>query len=710
MFVHSLSALITVVQLTAQELPPTLSRIEEIRKLDRETAAKAFPVRITGVVVWQMDWSFFIHDGSDSIWVSFSPDPGPYKWTGPIPPLDDWQPGSRVAIQGHTDPGGFAPMVLLTALEKLSTAPLPAAKRVSTERLLSGAEDSQFVEVEGVVRKIIPPTLGDEQSNILLMMVEGHPCYVSSVRPYDRRPEELIDARIRVRGSLTPLSNLRSQAAGLKLVINSAAEIEILVPPPAEPFNAPRATLKRLMPFSPDAELFHRKVTSGIVTFVIPGRFFYIQDEGISIRVETHDHSVKPGDTVEVAGFLDTSDILVSMIEAVVRVTGRQTPPAPVPADITKILNPPLRNQRELVSSTDENGRLVRLNAVLRRVLPGSDGRPATLIFEFEQRLFEAFLPVGDSAAAAKIASWISESTVELTGVCELEITREGSPQWFSISGFHLWLSSPDDLRVLRAPPWWTPSRLWLALGGGALAALFLVLWSTLLRRRVKAQTTLIGQQIQQVAVHEERSRLARDLHDEIGSQLARLSLLGQLLLDKADIAPKDHPRLQQLTRDVRAAAADLEQVIWAVDPQNDTQIRLVHQLCRYAEEYFSDTPITCTFGPLPEIPGRAIAPQSRATVISAFKEALANVLKHSAASNVNITFELADGRLECAVEDNGCGFDSAAIPEGSGNGLANIRQRLLLVRGEAGIVSRPGGGTRVTLCWSIAAARNKTA
>ena len=79
----------------AETSAPPITRIQDIRKLDREQAAMAHPVRLTGVVVWQGGWDFFIHDGSASIWVSFAPGPGPNTWQGPPPHATIGGPAAR---------------------------------------------------------------------------------------------------------------------------------------------------------------------------------------------------------------------------------------------------------------------------------------------------------------------------------------------------------------------------------------------------------------------------------------------------------------------------------------------------------------------------------------------------------------------------------------------------------------------------------------
>jgi signal transduction histidine kinase len=597
-----------------------------------------------------------------------------------------------VKIKGVTDPGGFAPMVLPSAIEFLGSSPLPPARRVPIEHLLSGAEDGQYIEQEGVVQDISRFAMQNEQPLFVLkMMIEGHPCFIFAPPEWGK----FVDARIRVRGVVTPTANLRAQHSGIKIAIPSEADIEVLRPPPPDPFSAPRVELDKLLGFSPDTELFHRKVTSGTVAFAVPGRFFYLQNGKTSVRVEATEAIVKPGDQVDVAGFIDTSRVIAALKGAEIRVTGRATAPPPVPVTIENILRPVLRGKWEAVAESDYDGRVVRLEGILRRVVPAAEPESsATLLIESDNTLFETEVPVMDDAARERVAGWQEGSAVAVTGLCEMDIRRADRLSFFAIEGFTLLLAAPGGLRVLQAPPWWTPRRSLTALAA-ALGALALILaWSWTLRRRVKKQSAIIGKQLQQVAVQDERARIARDMHDEIGGKLARLSVIGEMMANESANGGSKLPQIRELTRGVREAAGELEQVIWSVDPRHDTLDGVAHRVYQFAEEYFADTPIECVFGEFPPLPDVAMNPEDRADLIAAFRESITNVLKHSGARHVEISIHMDGRNFEIRVSDDGCGLDSSAAAGSLGNGLANMKTRMRKIGGELSVESSAGQGT----------------
>jgi signal transduction histidine kinase len=204
-------------------------------------------------------------------------------------------------------------------------------------------------------------------------------------------------------------------------------------------------------------------------------------------------------------------------------------------------------------------------------------------------------------------------------------------------------------------------------------------------------------------ALARERARIARDMHDEVGSKLARLSLLGEMAGDEPSIGPGDRARVQEIARGVREAAGELEHIIWSVNPRHDSLADLAHRIFQHAEEYFAETPVRCRFAMPPDLPELPMRPDARAAAFGAVKEALANVLKHAAATEVEIRVRIDGCGAEVCIIDDGRGFDPAHSSEtGGGNGLANLRERMERLGGSCRIESAPGSGTTVTLRWPL--------
>jgi len=193
-------------------------------------------------------------------------------------------------------------------------------------------------------------------------------------------------------------------------------------------------------------------------------------------------------------------------------------------------------------------------------------------------------------------------------------------------------------------------------------------------------------------AVASERTRIARDIHDEVGAELAQIGLLADMGMESK--TEPENNRFSQIAKHARHLVAVMDEIVWAVNPQNDNLARLADYLCQMADECFSDSSARLTKEVptgLPEFPIRA---EARHDLTLAVKEALANLLRHSRATEAAIRLVWNEPELEISVEDNGCGFNPAI--QSQGNGLANQDVRLKRIGGTVELSSRPGGGTRV--------------
>lgn len=229
---------------------------------------------------------------------------------------------------------------------------------------------------------------------------------------------------------------------------------------------------------------------------------------------------------------------------------------------------------------------------------------------------------------------------------------------------------------------------LCLLLCGGAVAAAVRASERRRVRRRLEAAEREEG-------LSRERARIACDLHDEIGAKLTRLSLLGAMAAEDAKGDEALRREIEEMACTARETHRAFDEIVWSVSPRNDTVRSLSHYVCKYAEEFFAGTPVVCTCR-LPEtMPDRPVEPRCRHQMFLAVKEGLNNALRHAAAGRVDITVSLPEGRLRVEVADEGCGFD-LDVQAGQGNGLRNMRERLMSVGGTLTVESGSGAGTRL--------------
>jgi len=230
---------------------------------------------------------------------------------------------------------------------------------------------------------------------------------------------------------------------------------------------------------------------------------------------------------------------------------------------------------------------------------------------------------------------------------------------------------------------------VWLV--GAAALLLGVQLSRSISRRRIAALEA-------QTALAEERSRIARDMHDEVGARLAQLAVLQDVFAREHPMPKSAQESVRQLASVARQAVASLDEVVWMVDPQNDTLASTAEHLAQYATDYLAPLKISCRLEAPIEWPKLEIRAQVRHELILAFKEALQNVVKHAAATRVTLTLRHEDGQFLVRLTDNGRGMVHLDPSAAGHDGLRNMSARLGSIDGTCEIQSSTTGGTTVEL------------
>jgi ligand-binding sensor domain-containing protein/signal transduction histidine kinase len=209
----------------------------------------------------------------------------------------------------------------------------------------------------------------------------------------------------------------------------------------------------------------------------------------------------------------------------------------------------------------------------------------------------------------------------------------------------------------------------------------------------------------QQQSLERERMRIARDMHDEIGSKLTKISFLSEHAQVDAKSGGPLADKIGSIAETSRELLKTMDEIVWVVNPRNDTLENLTTYLSDYAIEYFQNTAIECEMRLPQEIPHYPLSSETRHNLFLAFEETLNNVLKHSAAGKVKVEVAVLAGNFELKITDDGKGFDNSgmsaiknSVRGGGGNGLKNMHQRLAAIGGECIISSGSGTGTVVVM------------
>lgn len=452
---------------------PLLQSINAISHLAPDEASKGYPVRLRGVVTFFDDaWAMlFIRDQSNGIFVWLSQ------------PGLNLQPGQIVEVTGHTAAGGFVPSIIGGHAVVQAQGELPQPRQLTYEALRAGQEDSQWVNLRGIVR-------GARAAGARLVLdiaTDGGP-FDATVSGFTNGvpTNGWVDAEVRVRGVCSVIPNSRRQSIGFRLFVPRPGDVAVLAAAPTEPFQLPVRSAESLFQFG-TGKAGHRVKIAGTVTRQLDSSRLFLRDETGGLEIHLLAPEIfKSGDRLEVVGFPTLEEHVPVLQRAIVRANG--SGPAPAARAVTI----------EQAANGAAQADLITLQARLMELSLGPE-EPA-LVLRSGGVIFEALLP-GTNAVHA-FSDLPAGSLLSLSGIVSTQFDSEGLAR-----GFRLLLQSPQDCVVLDRPPWWTQRHA--AMVAAALGVLILasLLWVISLRRRVELQTARIRQALEQESRLELRYR-----------------------------------------------------------------------------------------------------------------------------------------------------------------------------------------------------------
>jgi ligand-binding sensor domain-containing protein/signal transduction histidine kinase len=213
----------------------------------------------------------------------------------------------------------------------------------------------------------------------------------------------------------------------------------------------------------------------------------------------------------------------------------------------------------------------------------------------------------------------------------------------------------------------------------------------------------------QERALERERTRIAQDLHDEMGAKLCRISFLSEHARRGELPSEELQDQITSISDASREVLHSLDEIVWAVNPQNDTLEHVASYIGQYAQDYFQMTGIECELDIPTQLPSYPVSSQIRHHLFLATHEALTNILKHSGGRHAKISMVSGNGSFEINIADDGNGFNVPVIESKSGppanapgDGLINMRRRLADIGGQCRIESTPGQGTNIKFVISL--------
>jgi len=259
-----------------------------------------------------------------------------------------------------------------------------------------------------------------------------------------------------------------------------------------------------------------------------------------------------------------------------------------------------------------------------------------------------------------------------------------------------VWNETGASITVKVSRHFW---QSWWILGPTLLGLMVSIAGAVRLVERGKLQRRLKNLE-QERRLESERTRIAQDLHDQMGAKLCRISFLSEHAR-RNDRLPKDlQHEIGSISETSREVLHSLDEIVWAVDPQNDTLEHAASYIAQYAQDYFQMTGIECELSVPARLPAHPISSQMRHHLFLAAHEALTNILKHSGASQAKVSIHYDGSALEITASDNGAGFipstNHSEVSSEGRDGLRNMAQRLTDIGGRCRVESNPGQGTTI--------------
>lgn len=648
---------------------PVLTTAGEVHRLKREEAQRAYPVKLRGVVtcVLPEHQSFTIQDATRGLYVE------DFSTSRPDPP----QPGEQLEVEGTTDPSLFAPIVKARQVRSLGAGRPPEPVKPSWDQLINGSLDAQQVELQGIVTAL--------HTNGLTLLMRGGVVRIElrlAGQDLLNLPQ-IENALVRIRGCLFASWDYMTHQVQMGNVRIYGADILVEQPAPQDLFSSPHKTASELLLFDPQAGVFQRVKVAGQIVHNRAAEYFLMDGaRGLRFTAKQPVH-LETGDTVEVVGFPDLLGSAAPVLrEAVVRKTGNAPLPAPKPIAAENLIQ------------TDHDATRVKVEGVLVNVRQTKSD--TVLEMQHGLRTFIAHL----KDATTMGISLAPSSRLELTGIYAGLGGNRAAGQ--DIATFELLLSSPEDIRVLARPPWWTLKRLLITVGALAGVLAGAALWITQLHRQVEERTTELGAQIQerqrvehQRAMEQERARIAQDLHDELGSGITEISMLAARAKSATALDEKRGGYLDHVGSKARELVTALDEIVWAMNPRHDSLASLVSYFSLYADRFLGLANIAWRLEEPIGAPDEVVDSRRRHQLFLAFKEALTNVVRHSGATEVRVNIQGAAGELRMSITDNGRGLPPDVRTEDM-DGVTNMRTRIEKLGGRFEISGAAGRGTTV--------------
>ena len=608
------------------------------------------------------------------------------------------QPGDRIHVTGIC---GFDAMC--KAITVLSHGDAPQPEEITAAGISEGRYDNHFVRLTGTVRDAfrdeIDPLWG------FLVIQSGHEsiyaCFPSS-EPETALLNNLIGAEIAVAGLCSTKITTPRLLSGRYIFFPERDTIAVLRPAPEDPFGVPSLFSTRHTHHSIVNGMDRRSVAGRVIAVWHGDRILLRTPDRLIVRVDLADRNPPAyGTSIEAVGIPETDLYRINLSRAIWRTNAIPEDAEPPPTDVTaKQLLTDWRGMSAV--QTEYHGQAIRIKGLVRS-LPSPENAYGRMTLECGKYT----IPVDANACPQALEGIDIGCKVEVSGICLIEIDnwRPNAP-FPHIEGFAVIVRTPEDVRILSHPPWWTPGRLLAVIGALLIALAGVFIWNRSLTRLAERRgRELTEETIARVTASlkvDERTRLAIELHDSLSQNLTGAALeietTETLINDNTEQA---HRHLGIAAKTLKSCREELRNCLW--DLRNDAlgEKTMDAAIRRTLAPHVSNIDLAVRFN----VPRERLSDNTAHALLRIIRELVQNAIRHGHAKTVKIAGGLESDRLLFSVQDDGCGFDPENHPgvlQGH-FGLQGIRERVKQFNGNLTIKSKSEKGTRVAISIKLA-------
>ena len=581
----------------------------------------------------------------------------------------------------------------------LSHGPPPQAIDTSIPELLAGQHINKLVRFTGSIRDAFVDEI-DPLWGYLILQEGTHSFYATFTSPQQDLSalHALIGAKVRLTGLYPPYIVGSRQTGGMQILMAGLHAVEILQPAPKNPFNVPALESRNQLRNAIIGSMDRRRATGRVIAVWHGDRLLLKTPENRIVRVDLAER--KPpeyGRDVETVGIPETDLYRFNLSRAIWRPC--ETNDIPVEAEPQTLTAAALltdTNGRSAVQ-VHYHGRAIRIKGIVRS-LPAPNHPYDRLGLECDRQI----IPI-DASACPKVFDGIEIGCVlEVSGICliETENWRPNAP-FPHVDGVAVIIRTPQDVRVISRPPWWTPQRLMAVIGAllAALAGIFL--WNRSLNRLAERRGRELTEETVARVTSElkvgERTRLAIELHDALSQNLTGASLE---IAAAASFAKRDADRslrhLDIAAKTLRSCRAELRNCIWDLRSYALEEENMDEAIRRTIAPHLEGAELAVRFN----VPRKRLSDNTTHALLRIIRELVQNAVRHGHAKTIKVAGTLNGEELLFSVTDDGQGFNPESSPgvHQGHFGLQGIQERITQYGGTLKIESAPGKGAHITM------------